>query len=169
MDIAGEELALLRRQRQALQRRYRAEKKKEAESRQDVAIELDVLMVYVLAGHEPRVAVEYLRNECLKKNREILNEDLVADVENAYLNTSEHVLASMFEGESKEQRRMHYYALRHVVESALYGYVVHQNCNNGVAPSREQLVAEVLRTLNSLPSGTGTPTAAGGLVGFVQS
>ena len=158
MTSADQELVFLRRERRNLQKRHRREQAKLAESLRDVAIERDVLMVYILAGHDSRVAVEYIRRKCKRKQREIHNEDLVADVENAYLGIDVHAITSMFDDESREQRCLHRDALKHVVESALYDYVVRQNCANGVAPSREQLVVEVLRILNNLPPDS--PTVA---------
>ena len=110
-----------------------------------------VLMVYIFSGHDLNVAAEYLAQKQLFPGSQI--EERLRAVERVYLKTptcqivklmNDSCLADSRHAELKA-------ACRFIIEHRLFQWLKRQNCEQGVAPSRLQLVRHALSTLPQEP------------------
>ena len=110
-----------------------------------------VLMVYIFGGHDLNVAAEYFAQKQLFAGSQI--EERLRAVERVYLKTptcqivklmNDSCLADSRHAELKA-------ACRFIIEHRLFQWLKRQNCEQGVAPSRLQLVRHALSTLPQEP------------------
>lgn len=118
-------------------------------------IGLDTLMVFILSGWDSRVAAEFDLRKLQRLQKEldaVVDDSLVARVENACLGMDDAQLASLFENLDADGLRAAARAVKHCVEHHLYKYTVEQNCDKGCAPTRAQLAEAGFHALATLPS-----------------
>ena len=165
MEPAGEDLAALNRKIRALRARERRPVAKEAETVSATClgerkIHKVAMMVFVLSGHDAAVAADFLRGRGHGSDPTFRDAnpdvgDLAADIEWACINSEVDDLVCLLEQPAtRQQTALMEKAARYVVEHRLFQWTVQQNCGQGNAPSRTQMVQAAFRSLpKEVPSG----------------
>jgi hypothetical protein len=113
------------------------------------------MMVFILSGWDAHVAAEFELRKLQRLRKElsaVVDDSLVARIENTCLEMDDAQLTSLFENLDADGLRAAARAVKHCVEHHLYKYTVEQNCDKGCAPSRAQLAEAGFQALATLPS-----------------
>ena len=129
-----------------------------------------VLTMFQMCGHVTRVPADFLHGHGRRKIRvhgSCTMQDTEEAVQGLYMQTTAAELADLMvvSQENQSSRFLHVHAARYVLEHRLFEWLLHQNCERGVAPSPRALLEQVP---NMLPGCT-LAKEIGGQVGTFGS
>ena len=107
-----------------------------------------VLTMFQMCGHVTRVPADFLHGHGRRKIRvhgSCTMEDTEEAVQGLYMQTTAAQLADLMvvSQENQSSRFLHVHAARYVLEHRLFEWLLHQNCERGVAPSSRALLEQV--------------------------